>query len=104
MEGIDGGVAPFYWDGSEQIGVESLLDMSIILPLVHPQEAILFQVDDLVALESTGGFGDTFLDALDASYCTYDGGDDPKYDAIYPDPYGGGYEGPLPYTNGATFV
>ena len=32
------------------------------------------------------------LDALDASYCYYDGGDDPEYDAIYPDPYGG-YEG-----------
>ncbi len=85
MEGIDGGVAPFFWDGSEQIGVESLLDMSIILPLVHPQEAVLFQVDDLIALESSSGFGDTFLDALDASYCTFEGGDDPNLDPLYPD-------------------
>ncbi|KAE8445545.1 hypothetical protein EG329_013309 [Mollisiaceae sp. DMI_Dod_QoI] len=85
LEGIDGGVAPFFWDGSEQIGVESLLDMSIILPLVHPQEAVLFQVDDLIALESSSGFGDTFLDALDASYCTFEGGDDPNLDPLYPD-------------------
>ncbi|CZR62185.1 related to Tripeptidyl-peptidase sed1 [Phialocephala subalpina] len=68
LEGIDGGIAPFFFDGSEQIGVESLLDMSIILSLVYPQQAILFQVDDLTALEPSQGFGDTFLDALDASY------------------------------------
>lgn len=30
-----------------------------------------------------------FLDAIDASYCTYDGGDNPTYDAVYPDPYPG---------------
>lgn len=34
-----------------------------------------------------------FLDALDGVYCTYEGGDDPTQDAIYPDPYGG-YQGP----------
>jgi len=85
LEGIDGGIAPFYLDGGEQIGIESLLDMSIILPLIHPQSAILFQVDDLTALESSSGFGDTFLDALDASYCTFEGGDDPTLDPHYPD-------------------
>jgi tripeptidyl-peptidase-1 len=86
LEGIDGGIAPFYIPGvGEQIGVESLLDMSIILPLVYPQQAILFQVDDLTALESSSGFGDTFLDALDASYCTFEGGDDPTLDPQYPD-------------------
>jgi tripeptidyl-peptidase I len=87
LDGIDGGVAPFFFDGFEQIGVESLLDMSIIMPLVYPQSAVLFQVDDLVALETTGGFGDTFLDALDASYCTFEGGDDPNLDPVYPDTF-----------------
>ncbi|KUJ23903.1 putative alkaline serine protease AorO [Mollisia scopiformis] len=85
LEGIDGGIAPFSFDGFEQIGIESLLDMSIIMPLVYPQTAVLFQVDDLTALETSSGFGDTFLDALDASYCTFEGGDDPTLDPQYPD-------------------
>ena len=62
LNGIDGGVAPY----EDYIGVESLLDMSLIFPLIHPQAAILYQVDDLKEVESTSGFGDTFLDALDA--------------------------------------
>lgn len=33
------------------------------------------------------------MDAIDGSYCTYDGGDDPTQDGVYPDPYGG-YQGP----------
>lgn len=86
LEGIDGGIAPFSLPGvGEQIGVESLLDMSIILPLVYPQQTILFQVDDLTALESSSGFGDTFLGALDASYCTFEGGDNPTLDPQHPD-------------------
>jgi tripeptidyl-peptidase-1 len=85
LEGIDGGTAPLFVDGVLRIGVESLLDMSIIFPLIHPQQAILFQVDDQKEVESTEGFGDTFLDALDASYCTFEGGDDPTLDPIYPD-------------------
>ena len=40
-----------------------------------------------------GASFNNFLDALDASYCTFEGGDDPNQDATYPDPYGGGYEG-----------
>jgi len=81
LNGIDGGTAPM--DGF--VGIESLLDMSIILPLVHPQQAVLYQVDDLKEVESTAGFGNTFLDALDASYCTFEGGDDPTLDPKYPD-------------------
>lgn len=41
----------------------------------------------------SGASFNNFLDALDGTYCTYDGGDDPTEDATYPDPYGGGYEG-----------
>lgn len=81
LDGIDGGIAPV--DGFT--GVESLLDMSIIFPLIHPQQAILFQVDDLKEVEIAQGFGNTFLDALDASYCTFEGGDDPNLDPKYPD-------------------
>ncbi|KAH8816993.1 putative protease S8 tripeptidyl peptidase I [Xylogone sp. PMI_703] len=95
LHGINGGVAPL----NDYIGVESLLDMSIILPLVWPQKSILFQVDDLREVELSPGFGDTFLDALDASYCTFDGGDDPNLDPHYPDlpPYPANETG---YANG----
>ncbi|KAH8811080.1 putative protease S8 tripeptidyl peptidase I [Xylogone sp. PMI_703] len=81
LHGINGGVAPF--DG--EVGIESLLDLSLILPLVYPQKAILFQVDDQRAALTSQGFGNTFLDALDASYCTFEGGDDPTLDPHYPD-------------------
>lgn len=43
---------------------------------------------------SKGASFNNFLDAIDGTYCTFEGGDDPTQDAIYPDPYGGGYEGP----------
>ena len=86
LDGIDGGTAPLVIDGVTEVGGgESLLDMSIIFPLIHPQQAVLFQVDDLKEVESTQGFGNTFLDALDASYCTFEGGDDPNLDPKYPD-------------------
>lgn len=43
------------------------------------------------------GIFNTFLDALDGSYCTYsafgESGNDPVLDPIYPDP--NGYQGPL---------
>ncbi|TVY85524.1 Tripeptidyl-peptidase sed1 [Lachnellula suecica] len=86
LKGIDGGTAPL----PPYDGTESLLDISIILPLIHPQQAFLFQTDDLKEvyvteyLNENGGFGNTFLDALDASYCTFEGGDDP-IDPQYPD-------------------
>lgn len=35
-----------------------------------------------------GGSFNTLLDALDGSYCTFEGGDDPLYDPVYPDPTG----------------
>ncbi len=50
----------------------------------------LYQVGDLIE----GASFNNFLDAIDASYCTYEGGDDPTQDGIYPDPFGPGYEGP----------
>ncbi|TVY83130.1 Aorsin [Lachnellula suecica] len=50
-------------------------------------DVILYQVGDLAEEDYTSF--NNFLDAIDASYCTYDGGDDPTYDAVYPDPYPG---------------
>ena len=63
------------------------------MTLVHPQKVTLYQVGD----DLEGASFNNFLDALDASYCTYDGGDDPTQDGVYPDPFGTGpgvYEGP----------
>lgn len=62
LEGIDGGTAPLPGEGS----VESNLDIAVIAPLIYPQDIILFQVDDLKAIETSQGFGNTFLDAIDA--------------------------------------
>lgn len=59
------------------------------MALVHPQEVTLYQVGDAI---QSGSFNN-YLDALDASYCTSNGGDDPTQDPSYPSPYGG-YQGP----------
>lgn len=67
MHGIDGGVAPQPADSGLE-SIESVLDMSIIMPLVYPQKSILFQTNDIRGVEGYAGFGDTFLDALDAVY------------------------------------
>ncbi len=42
-----------------------------------------------------GATFNNLLDALDGSYCTFEGGDDPSsgIDGIYPDPLPGGYKG-----------
>jgi tripeptidyl-peptidase I len=41
-----------------------------------------------------GASFNNFLDAIDASYCTFRGGDSQIFDAPYPDPNPGGYKGP----------
>lgn len=41
--------------------------------LVYPQKVTLYQTGDLIM----GASFNNFLDALDASYCTYEGGDSP---------------------------
>ncbi|KAH0829140.1 peptidase S8/S53 domain-containing protein [Lanmaoa asiatica] len=70
---------------------ESDLDLQYGMGLVGPSQMVtLYQVGDMVE----GASFNNFLDALDASYCYFEGGDDPTQDAVYPDPYGGGYEGP----------
>jgi tripeptidyl-peptidase-1 len=68
---------------------ESDLDLEYAMSLVYPQKVQLYQVGDLVENASFNTF-------LDASYCTFDGGDDPTQDPIYPDPSNqtGAFHGP----------
>ncbi|KAK4545784.1 hypothetical protein LTR36_002738 [Oleoguttula mirabilis] len=88
LDSIDGGVVQ-QTNMSFDYNGESNLDLEYSMTLVYPQPVTLYQVGDLVE----GASFNNFLDAIDGSYCTYDGGDDPTQDAVYPDPYGG-YTGP----------
>jgi tripeptidyl-peptidase-1 len=92
---IDGGqTANFTYDNETGAGVESALDFQTSYSIIYPQKLRLYQVGDGVNIDSVGTFN-IFLDALDASYCTYLGGDQPYVDPAYPDPNEGGYTGPL---------
>ena len=88
LDSVDGGMAPV---AQEDAGDESVLDFELAIPLVYPQKTILYQVDDPNRAGSTEGFQDTFLDALDKSFCTFRGGDNPTFDPVYPDPLPGGF-------------
>ena len=69
--------------------VEGDLDVQTVMGLLgKTQEVTLYQNGDVTGIESFNNF----LDAIDGSFCTYEGGDDPTQDGIYPDPYGG-YQG-----------
>lgn len=61
-----------------------ILDMTMAYPIVYPQTVDLYYVDDTAA-GNYQGLANHFLDAIDATYCAYDGGDDPKLDPHYPD-------------------
>ncbi|KAG1812269.1 Pro-kumamolisin, activation domain-containing protein [Suillus variegatus] len=86
---IDGGVIEGS-DPSFDYNGESDLDLEYAMTLVTKgQDITLYQVGDIVQ----GGSFNTFLDALDGTYCKYDGGDDPTQDPVYPDTASGGYTG-----------
>ncbi|CAI7645716.1 unnamed protein product [Penicillium manginii] len=81
---------------------ESNIDIDLAYSLIYPQSVTLYQVDDqLYEPEevATTNLFNTFLDALDGSYCTYSAygetGNDPKIDPVYPDNREGGYKGKL---------
>ena len=62
---------------------ESSLDLEYAMGLVgKTQPVTLYQVGDFVE----GASFNNLLDALDGSFCTFEGGDDPQQDGIYPDP------------------
>ncbi|EKG13511.1 Peptidase S8/S53 subtilisin/kexin/sedolisin [Macrophomina phaseolina MS6] len=91
FDSIDGGVLQTI-DASFNYNGESDLDLEYAMTLVYPLNVTLYQVGDMVE----GASFNNFLDAIDGSYCTYKGGDDPEQDGIYPDPYPGvgAYVGP----------
>ncbi|KAM0318569.1 hypothetical protein ACHAO8_001660 [Botrytis cinerea] len=95
---VDGAMAPV---SVEEAGGESLLDFELAYPLVYPQKLVLYQTDDInyAAENPTVGAFNTFLDAIDGSYCTYSAygetGNDPVLDPIYPDSAEDGYKGKL---------
>lgn len=71
LDSIDGGYAPV---NLSDAGGESSLDLQISYPLIYPQKITLFQTDDINyssnSTSSRGGYN-TWLDAIDGSYCTY---------------------------------
>ncbi|EMD00234.1 hypothetical protein BAUCODRAFT_119783 [Baudoinia panamericana UAMH 10762] len=91
LDSIDGGMAPVVISLS---GGESDLDFQLAIPVIYPQTTTLFQTDDtyygLQLDPNVTGIFNTFLDAIDGSYCTYSAygetGDDPILDPVYPDP------------------
>lgn len=92
FDSIDGGELQTIVESFDYNG-ESDLDLEYAMTLVYPQNVTLYQVGDI----AEGASFNNFLDAIDGSYCTYEGGDDPEQDGVYPDPYGVGpyyYSGP----------
>lgn len=95
---IDGANAPV---AVNEAGGESDLDFELAYPLIYPQNISLYQTDDsfYTGLESdSSGFLNTFLDALDGSYCTYSAFNETgnsAIDPVYPDTHAGGYKGKL---------
>ncbi|KAL0565190.1 hypothetical protein V5O48_016840, partial [Marasmius crinis-equi] len=86
---IDGGVVQTQ-NQSFDFNGESDLDLQYAMGLVNPQTITLLRTGDLV---EGAGF-DNWLDAVNGSFCTFEGGDDPTQDGIYPDPLPGGFKGP----------
>lgn len=87
LDSIDGAtVQTTYSDFN--YNAESNLDLQYAIALVYPQKVTLYQVGDMLA---GGSFG-TFLDAIDATYCTSNGGDDLNVDPQYPNGLPNGYK------------
>jgi tripeptidyl-peptidase-1 len=80
FQGIDGG----YLSSEATVDVrgESNLDLEYAMALTYPNNVTLYQVGDSVVWNPATN--NNFLDAIDGSYCTTGGGDDPDWDATYP--------------------
>ncbi|KAJ5890471.1 Rattus norvegicus CLN2 is a lysosomal protease Precursor [Penicillium subrubescens] len=56
---------------SSKFGLESALDLQVVYPIVYPQTITIYQTNDhMDAQNSSQGFLDAFLNAIDGSYCT----------------------------------
>jgi len=91
---IDGGRMSNLSEAEAGNVVESALDFQTAYSIIWPQQIRQYQLGDSINVDSVGTFN-IFLDALDGSYCSYEGGDQPYVDPEYPDPNEGGYTGPL---------
>ncbi|KAF9222476.1 subtilisin-like protein [Gyrodon lividus] len=88
MVSIDGG--SLSTQQSFDINGESNLDLEYGMNLVTSRQTVtLYQVGDMVE----GASFNNFLDALDGTYCTFEGGDDQNEDGVYPDTQTDGYKG-----------
>ncbi|KAF8198782.1 Pro-kumamolisin, activation domain-containing protein [Mycena galopus ATCC 62051] len=89
LQSIDGGTVQNI-NTSLNLNGESNLDLEYAMTLVTAKQPVtLYQAGDL----EMGASFNNLLDALDASYCTFEGGDDSAQDGIYPDTLPGGYQG-----------
>lgn len=99
LHSVDGAQAPVPPQSPQNTG-ESDIDIDIVQSLIWPQSMLLYQVDDIYysTQSNTSGFLNTFLDALDGSYCHKTDfnitGDSPGIDPSYPDSHPGGYKQP----------
>lgn len=75
LKSIDGGIVQSV-NISSQYNRESDLDLEYGMALVNPQKTTLYQVGDT----TWGASFNDFLDALDASFCSSEGEDDPGDD------------------------
>lgn len=97
---IDGEIGPV---PADYAGGEASLDFQLAIPIIYPQNTTLYEVDDpyytVSGRSNRTGIFNTFLDAIDGSYCTYSAygetGNDPVLDPIYPNPHKYGYKGDL---------
>lgn len=100
VDSVDGGLAPVPAGSVLNTG-ESDIDIDLSYALIYPQQVTVYQVDDIpnavLGEFNKAGFLNTFLDAVDGSYCNYSAygitGDSPTIDATYPDTAPGGYTG-----------
>ncbi|TFA98341.1 Tripeptidyl-peptidase sed1 [Trichoderma ghanense] len=88
VDEIDGAKAP---TSPSSAGGESDLDFEIAIPIIYPQTTVLYQA----AVKNDDIFN-TFLDAIDGTYCTFsdDGetGDDPTVDGTTPNEQCGAFK------------
>lgn len=98
---IDGGIATT--TNLSNTGMESMLDIEIAYPIIWPQTIKLYDSDDARVqawFNNTWTYGfNTFLDAIDGSFCTYAAynqtGELPGVDPTYPDVSPDGYNSTL---------
>ena len=71
---VDGGVAPVPARSDDDLG-ESVVDLDLAYSLIYPQKITVYQVDDDLQqtkhYKTAHGLFNTFLDAIDGSYCNY---------------------------------